>query len=232
MTTFTRILLNPQKRGGRRLLSNPQAMHAAVRASFPPDLDESTSRILWRVDHDGHEHTLYIVGPEEPDRSVIVDQAGWAARPGETADYDPLLDGLRLGHERRFRLTANPVRSLAAQGQKRGKIVPHVTPAQQVQWLVGKASAHGFEVRMTPATDTGAPDTALPDVIVDRRENLSFTRRDKTSPRTGTVTLRTARFDGSLRITDVEAFRRTLTHGIGRGRAYGCGLLTIARLEG
>lgn len=230
MITFTRILLNPQKRGGRRLLSNPQAMHAAVRASFPPDLDDSAARILWRVDHDGHEHTLYVVGPEEPDRAVIVDQAGWSTRPGDTADYEPLLDGLRMGHERSFRLTANPVRSLSSDGAKRGKLVPHVTPAQQVTWLVDKAPELGFEVR--PSSPSGTAEDPAPDVIVNRREDLSFSRRDDALPRPGTVTLRTARFDGSLRVTDVAKFRRTLTHGIGRGRAYGCGLLTLARLGG
>ncbi|MFC0673201.1 type I-E CRISPR-associated protein Cas6/Cse3/CasE [Brachybacterium hainanense] len=226
--TFTRILLNPQKRGGRTLLSNPQAMHAAVRACFPPDLDESLGRILWRVDSSEHEHVLYIVGPEEPDREVIVDQAGWASRPGDTADYSPLLDGLRTGHERAFRLTANPVQALRPDGSKRGKVVPHVTPAQQVRWLVEKAPRHGFEIR--DRITEGADSPAEPDVLVDRRTNLSFTRRDPHSDTRGKVALRTARFEGTLRITDVDAFRETLTRGIGRGRAYGCGLITLARL--
>ena len=226
--TFTRILLNPQKRGGRKLLSNPQAMHAAVRACFPPDLHESAGRILWRVDEGDQEFVLYVVAPEEPDRDVIVDQAGWSTRPGATAAYTPLLEGLRTGHERAFRLTANPVQSLPADGDKRGRVVPHVTPAQQVSWLIEKAPRHGFEIRSQDA-ETGdvAPS---PDVTVDRRKDLSFTRRDPESDHLGKVTLRTARFTGSLRITDADAFRRTLTSGFGRGRAYGCGLLTIARL--
>jgi CRISPR system Cascade subunit CasE len=42
------------------------------------------------------------------------------------------------------------------------------------------------------------------------------------------VTLVTVTFDGRLEITDPEALRRTLTQGIGRARAYGCGLLTLA----
>lgn len=226
MTTFTRILLNPQKRGGRRLLTSPQAMHAAVRASFPPDLDEASSRVLWRVDQNEHEHVLYVVGPEEIDPSVIVDQAGWPTRPGETADYRPLLDGLRTGHERAFRLTANPVRSLPANGAKRGRIVPHVTPEQQVQWLVEKAPRHGFEIR----TRNDWPDGELPDVLVDRRADLSFAHHDRRGERSGRVTLRTARFEGTLRVTDAETFRETLTRGLGRGKAYGCGLLTLAQI--
>lgn len=227
MTTFTRILLNPQKRGGRKLLTNPQAMHAAVRAAFPPDLDETAARIMWRLDTAGHEHTLYLIGPEEPDRSVIVDQAGWPSRPGETADYRPLLDALTRGQERGFRLTANPVKSVPVEGGKRGKIVPHVTPEQQLGWLAGKASGHGFEIRQA---DISGDDGDSYDAVVDRRADLSFTRIEPASSTRHRVVLRTARFEGSLRVTDVELFRRALTQGIGRGRAYGCGLMTLKRL--
>jgi CRISPR system Cascade subunit CasE len=48
----------------------------------------------------------------------------------------------------------------------------------------------------------------------------------------GEVTLRTATFEGILTISDLERFRRTLLSGIGRAKAYGCGLLTIVRAEG
>lgn len=225
MITFSRILLNPQKRGGRTLLTNPQAMHAAIRASFPPDLDQTRARVLWRVDRREHEHVLYVVGPEDPDRGIIVDQAGWPSRPGETADYTPLLDGLRVGHERAFRLTANPVRSLPTDGGKRGKVVPHVTAAQQQAWLVEKAPSWGFEIR-TAETPAGT----LPDVLVDNRQDLSFERKDPEGRGRGRVTLRVASFAGTLRVTDIELFRQSLTQGVGRGRAYGCGLLTLARL--
>lgn len=228
MTTFTRILLNPQRRGGRKLLTNPQAMHAAVRSCFPPDLDDAASRILWRVDRHEHEHVLYVVGPEEIDPTVVVEQAGWPSRPGESADYRPLLDSLRVGHERAFRLTANPVRSLPANGAKRGQVVPHVTPEQQSRWLIEKAPRHGFEIR-SRTDDSG---TDVPDLMVDRRTDLAFDRRDPHTASRGRVTLRTARFEGSLRITDAELFRETLTGGLGRGKAYGCGLLTVARIAG
>lgn len=231
MITFSSIPLNPQKRGGRRLLSNAQAMHAAVRACFPPDLDESAARVLWRVDRIEQAFTLYIVGPEPPDLDVVGDQAGWPSRPGRTADYGPLLDQLRPGLERSFRLTANPVRSLPANGARRGKVVPHVTVAQQQDWLVHKAGSCGFELRTATlgALEHGT-DTDVPDVTVTRREDLSFTRKTKGESSPGRVTLRTATFDGSLRVTDTDALRHALTHGIGRGRAYGCGLLTLARI--
>ena len=58
MTTFTKIRLNPHRREGRKLLSDPQRMHAAVRAAFPAELDESDARVLWRVDPGQYEHVL------------------------------------------------------------------------------------------------------------------------------------------------------------------------------
>src|SRR5690606_4145740 len=118
--------------------------------------------------------------------------------------------------------------SLPANGAKRGQVVPHVTPEQQSRWLIEKAPRHGFEIR-SRTDDSG---TDVPDLMVDRRTDLAFDRRDPHTASRGRVTLRTARFEGSLRITDAELFRETLTGGLGRGKAYGCGLLTVARIAG
>ena len=39
----------------------------------------------------------------------------------------------------------------------------------------------------------------------------------------------TPSFEGLLRVTDAALFREALTRGIGRGKAYGLGLLTLMR---
>ena len=39
-------------------------------------------------------------------------------------------------------------------------------------------------------------------------------------------------YEGLLTVTDVQAFREALTNGIGRGKAYGMGLLTVMRSRG
>ena len=41
MTYFSRFMINPQRRGAWKLLRSPQAMHAAVMATLPPDTDYS-----------------------------------------------------------------------------------------------------------------------------------------------------------------------------------------------
>lgn len=215
MTVFTRVLLNPRTKGGAKLLTNPQAMHAAVRAAFPPDLDESSGRVLWRVDNHGHEHALYIVGPEKPTTRHIVEQAGWETRPGESADYSRLLGSLMKGQRWRFELVANPTYSEPTPG-KRGKVKAHVSVTHQLEWLDKKAVSAGF------AVDPG-------EVAVTERTTEHFYRGSQRSGRP--VRIAKARFAGTLEVTDAEALRRTLVDGIGRARAYGCGLLTLAKVE-
>ncbi|MCI5760847.1 MAG: type I-E CRISPR-associated protein Cas6/Cse3/CasE, partial [Ligilactobacillus agilis] len=41
------------------------------------------------------------------------------------------------------------------------------------------------------------------------------------------VNLSKATFEGVLTVTDLEAFKKTLTRGIGREKAYGMGMLTV-----
>ncbi|MBO3724630.1 type I-E CRISPR-associated protein Cas6/Cse3/CasE [Actinomyces bowdenii] len=231
MTTFTRVMINPGKRQGRDLLLNPQAMHAAVRALFPPDLRADEGRVLWRVDSSGaHTHLLYVVSPEVPDAAELVERAGWVTRPAQVADYRPMLDGLRTGQEWAFRLRANPVCSQPHAQGPRGKVLPHVTVAQQTQWLVDRGGRNGFEVLSDAATPPdGGEEVVVHRVAVTERRDLRFGRYDPRHDRRGRVTLRQAQFDGVLRVTNPDLLRSALINGIGRGKAYGCGLLTLAR---
>ena len=43
------------------------------------------------------------------------------------------------------------------------------------------------------------------------------------------VTLLSVTYEGVLQVTDPEAFCCALTQGIGRGKAYGMGMLTVVR---
>ena len=45
------------------------------------------------------------------------------------------------------------------------------------------------------------------------------------------VDLLSVTFEGLLTVTDAELFRKTLTEGIGRGKAYGMGMLTVVHAE-
>jgi len=219
MSFLTRMPLNPARRGTRSLLASPQSMHAAVLASFPPDVgtDDSEGRVLWRVDRDTpHEVFLYLCSPRRPDLTHLVEQAGWPTSSSwQTRDYAPLLDRLAVGQRWAFRITANPVRRVRDEKHPdRGAVRAHVTASQQVEWLVSHAAAAGFAVPQTPDGQAA--------VQVAERSVRTFARQ------TAMVTVATARFDGVLEVRDDTLLRRTLVAGLGRAKSYGCGLLTLA----
>ena len=45
------------------------------------------------------------------------------------------------------------------------------------------------------------------------------------------MTLLTVTYEGVLEVTDAAAFREALTNGIGRGKAYGMGMMTVMRIR-
>lgn len=220
-TYLSRVELNPQRRSGRGLLGSPQAMHAAVLSSFPGVLgDRSDRRVLWRLDPVPGAVHLYVVSPEQPDFTHLIEQAGWPTlQTWQTREYEPFLDRLAAGQSWAFRLTANPTRARPAAEGRRSQRFGHVTVAQQQEWLLRRCGAAGFDVR----APSGSGDTA-DGVVVRERETTRFRRGEDQ------VTLTTASFEGVLTVTDPGALRTTLTGGLGPAKAYGCGLLTLAPL--
>lgn len=216
---LTKMPINIRRRGAQRLLSSPQCMHAAVMGGFANFRTTEEARVLWRLDtYERHRIVLYAVSPGKPDFSNLVEQAGWpTTETWQTRPYGPVLDGLRVGQRWLFRLTANPVHSGRREGWAGTKPLGHVTVKQQEQWLIDRTHGKGFCLVSSGAGDGTEYDLAVVDRTVRR-----FRRKD------ATVTIAMATFEGQLEVTDVTAFRRALTGGIGRAKSYGCGLLTVA----
>lgn len=216
---LTRYVFNTARRGTRRLLASQQRVHAAVLAGFGPGAEPG--RVLWRIDASRQRTELFIVSALPPDLTHLVEETGWpTSATWETAAYQPFLDRLRGGQRWAFRLTANPVRRLSPPGHgARGQVKAHVTPAQQESWFLHRARDHGFSV---PVGMLGTPE-----VVVAERRTARFSRRDDVGAREVTVVMAT--FEGVLEVTDADLLRRSLTGGIGRAKAYGCGLLTLAK---
>lgn len=216
---LTRFELNTARRGTRDLLTSPQRMHAAVLNAFPAAHRDGTDdgRVLWRVDQRSNQTLLYIVSPHTPDLTHLVETAGWPTTASwDTKPYGPLLDRLAAGGVWGFRLTANPVHSTRKSDEAtRSQRFGHITVSQQTQWLLDRAPRNGFTIPEGIHKE--------PDVAVHSRRTWRFARQHQT------ITLATATFEGRLEVTDPEAFRRALTHGLGPAKGYGCGLLTLAR---
>ncbi len=122
----------------------------------------------------------------------------------ETRELQPAF--LEFPHYR-FECVVNPVRKSTASGKRepvRGR--PAVA-----SWFMDRACGWGFQV------DAAALQVA--DITVDVFRKGS-----------GNVTLGKARLSGILTVADREGFIRSVKHGIGHGKAFGCGLLQIVPL--
>ncbi|MDN2487886.1 type I-E CRISPR-associated protein Cas6/Cse3/CasE [Kosakonia sacchari] len=109
----------------------------------------------------------------------------------------------------RFKVQVNPVRK----DKQSGKRVAVKGRTDTAQWFLQRAlQSWGFEVD---------PHTLQIDVI----EVLKF--KDKAERQ---VTLGKAHIQGLLTVTDRQRFRNSFQNGIGKGRAFGCGLLQIVPL--
>lgn len=221
---LTRMMLNPARRGTRRLLASPQRMHAAVMSSVPPSSD-SQGRMLWRVDEIGAGVALYLVSQRPHDLTHLVEQAGWPTTESwETRGYSGFLARLAQGQSWHFRLTANPVRQVRVESQQRSHFQTLRTIPSIEEWLVARQQGWGFELSSNGLGSVVESDAEGRDVVVSGVRQLRFARQGQRRA----VVIGTATFEGNLTVTDPEALRSALVQGMGRARGYGCGLMTLA----
>ncbi|MFV2199044.1 type I-E CRISPR-associated protein Cas6/Cse3/CasE [Nocardiopsis sp. LOL_012] len=228
---LTRFRFNTARAGARKVLSSPQVTHAAVMSAFAEEVPSASSgaRVLWRVDHNAKaEVYLYVVSPAEPDLTHLVEEAGWP-RTGtwQTREYGPLLERLAEGQTWAFRLTANPVHSVRVKDGQPTKRTAHVTPRHQMRWLLERQERLGFEVPRREDGNVPRPEDAY-ELAVRDRQAYRFDKVERASGARNRVPLTRATFDGRLKVTDPDALRNALVSGIGRAKAYGCGLMTLA----
>lgn len=205
---LSRVFLDLTRRDTLRALTSPQLLHGAIESCFPGE----RQRHLWRLDWLGDRCCLLLTSDQTPNLASLSAQFGCPDMPPETKDYQPFLDALTNGAQWRFRLCGNPVHAVCAEKGARGKVMAHVTAEQQRKWLLERAEKHGFSLR------EGAFD------VVQSRW-MDFSKHGSHR-----VAIRQVTFEGVLTVTDADALREALTLGIGRGKAYGCGLLTLVSM--
>ncbi len=182
---------------------------------------------LFRVDpQPGNRALILVQSATRPDWEYAFQNAGYLlAAPPQVQPYDPLFEA---GQAWRFRLLANPTKrlreaSLGPDGKLinpelwknlkgKGKRVP--VPRGMLQdWLMRRAGDAGFRVVRLYNVQPGYLYVA------------------KNGEGTGTR-LRSAQYDGILEVTDPQSFRHAFIHGIGPGKAFGFGLVSVRPIPG
>lgn len=208
---LTQLHLDERNRRTLAALNAPCKFHGAIEAAFPGP----RQRNLWRIDQRGGTRYLLILSKEKPELTQAALQFGVPGEPWQVRDYSGLLNRIQKGSRWRFRLCANPTYSVPAEHGRRGRVCAHSTPNNQLQWLIKQGARHGFSLRQD-------------EFSVTKEEWYRF----KKGAASGSVTFLAVTYDGILTVEEPERFKEALCGGIGPGKAYGAGLMTLVREGG
>ena len=208
MYYLSRVEIDVANRQKIKDLSHVGAYHNWVESCFPSEVTKGQrSRKLWRIDVLNGKPYLLILSQSFPDKEKL--ERYGVLNTGESKKYDDFLSRIENGKAYTFRTVLNPTYSVFKPGEKRGKVFPEITVAQQISYLERQAEKNGFIL------------------VKDNYEitNRNFVVLKKAGSRP--VKLSQVAFEGRLIVSDKEKFLAALTNGIGREKAYGCGLMTV-----
>lgn len=243
---LSRLLLNPRSRQVMSELAHSYEMHRTLMRAFPNLASDAQSKareeygVLFRAEVDDCESVIkvYVQSLVKPDWSFLDDLDGYvfehAGKPGyEYKNVMSAFKQIKNGQILSFRLRANPTRRIAkSDDPMRGKRVELTREEGQTAWLIRKGQGvdggvpGGFELLMKEAVSEKGETLLIPHVTVSPEGKQ--TGHKKSGDSRYATTHNAVLFEGVLRVTDAEAFRETLIRGIGSGKAFGFGLLSVA----
>ncbi len=225
---LSKLTLNLRSSAARHDLARPYEMHRTLMNAYGYPRVDDRCDLLFRLEPSPTGPPIVLVQTRDaPDWSAL--STGCLLGHAECKPWDPVVaPGQRL----RFRLRANPTKRVAAKNERLGgvmvgKRVGLVTEADQIRWLVRKGAAGGFRV---PGewVDARHPETGQPIQLPNFRVDVIPEGRHRNDKPGHAGDFLAVRFEGVLIVTDAEAFRANVAAGVGSGKAFGFGLLSVA----
>jgi len=177
---------------------------------------EDAIGLLYRIDEDARTGALHLLVQSQrpPSWALLADHDYLLPVADNPATREVDLQ-LQVGQAFAFRLRANPTRRLRAGKGNKGKRIGIYKEEEQEAWLQRKGEQHGFRVLHVQLSRSDMLKQA--DVIRDNKGNVHDLK------------LFSVQFDGVLQVVDTERLVQAIGAGIGSGKAFGCGLLSVAR---
>lgn len=201
---LSQLLLNLRHRPARRDLGDRYELHRTLMNAFPAQLP-ADERILYRVEEAPRQAyaKALVQSQTRPEWHKVerLNDMRYLRRLPQVKSFAPQAPA---GLQLHFRLQANPT------VKRQGKRCAIYGESELLAWLQRKGDAHGFDV-------------APLDVRCVKLGKLHGQGRRQT--------WHAVQFDGLLRVRQPEPFLAALRGGIGSGKAFGFGLLSVARLS-
>lgn len=226
LSTF---VLNVRDRNVRRDLGRPYEMHRTLMNSYPHPRVANRCDLLFRIEPSRGGAPVVLVQTRDDPEGWKGLWDGYLLGRAETKALElPFAAGQRL----RFRLRANPTKRVAKKNQRlggamAGKRIGLSSEADHIRWLLRKAERGGFRIpgEWVDARDPEESEPIqLPNFCIDA---IPEGRNRNSKPGCGGAFV-AVRFDGVLVVTDPEQFNASVANGIGSGKSFGFGLLSVA----
>jgi CRISPR system Cascade subunit CasE len=203
---LSRLFLNPHSRQVHAELAYPYELHRTLMRACSDHVKEE--RLLYRVETEPETQAPVLLVQSQllPAWERLAD--GYLAKRPANPAVKQLNLNLKPGQTLSFRLRANPTKRLSkslSRNMDKSKRVGLYRTEEQLDWLDRKGAAHGFRVLHASASRQ--------ERTVDHRHNLQFL---------------SVQFDGILQVVDPDALAAAVDSGIGSGKAFGFGLLSLA----
>lgn len=195
---LSRLTLSPSF-FGRRLAENPFAIHQVVEVACDGDV-----RPLYRLERTAGSSVILVQSNVMPNW----DHEAVDRRAFLSIETRPLSWNVEAGKRFVFRLAGNPTKREKDGGRKRRAILD---PDGQVAWLKRKMEDAGVRVERVNLVSSWT-----------QKSYRGVPRQDRQhASHVGVM------FEGAIVVQDTDKFTSALKAGVGPGKAYGLGLLSV-----
>ncbi len=237
------VLSGPQRR--KLQTANSYELHQLLRKAFHTGNERQTRNFLYRADHKPHHTHILVHSQNEPDWSQIFNPTEW-----EVKCYTPQF---REGQAFSFYLRANAViaeRKLPGQRSKKRPLTAteylhrvwysskgEIESMEHNQgWIFRQSKQHGFSLidvdTLGQALASGVKTFKnLKHHALSQQYNseTNHCQASHSSSAPNFIRHTGQNLRGTLQITDVEKFGSIYVSGLGRGKAFGFGMLSLLR---
>ncbi|WP_040005262.1 type I-E CRISPR-associated protein Cas6/Cse3/CasE [Fibrisoma limi] len=214
---LSKLILNPRCREVQRDLSSPYELHRTLAHAYTTDSGQdyrAQHQVLFRIEPLSHATAL---------PAVLVQSAtapNWNELPEAYLMHKPetklLVPTFSVGQTLAFRLLANPTKKEKRPDRRQGRRIAlpdyaeedEITPARG--WLVRKGEQNGFHVLYATT-------------------EAFWLGMDRGRATKNAIPIYGVRYDGLLQVTDPALLTSALQSGIGPSKAFGFGMLSLAK---
>lgn len=213
MIYLAQLQLNPNSRQVQAEVRNPYEMHRTLARAIPAQGEQfNDARLQFRLEEsdNGQQINVLVQSLLQPKWDVLVNRTNYLL---ESVAEKTLQPTFKAGQTFRFRLRANPTKRVKDDNERdklAGKRVQLFKDEEQLAWLRRKGEAAGFYL--------------LSCQINSNERQLSRKGNGEQS-----IVHQAVLFEGLMRAVDPTALLEALSNGIGSGKGFGFGLLSLAR---